>query len=373
MVYLDNAATSRYKPLGVKYSVLKELSRSANPGRSGHDESIRAATEVEECRDVINKVFCDGKVIFTKNCTEALNLSILGSRPKKQVVTTVSEHNSVLRPLRYLQKKGEISLKILSPVDGDYLAPLIEALKTPTSMVVVGAMSNVTGAINDIYKLSQAVKERSDALFITDMAQAAGHVKVDYSYVDMAAFAGHKSLHGPQGTGFLIAKPNLSLSPLIMGGTGSSSLSLDQPDDLPEGMEAGTLNTPGIVGLRRGIEWTNRRFDKINSSINKVFEHLKEGFLHIGGLKIIAANNGIILANATDMSPSEFADRLNDNGVCVRAGLHCAPLMHEYLHTAPYGAVRFSIGYGNDLSDAERTIEVVKNICNAHTRSNVYW
>ena len=119
MVYLDNAATSRYKPLGVKYSVLKELSRSANPGRSGHDESVRAATEVEECREVICNTFFDGKVIFTKNCTEALNLSIFGSRPKKQVVTTVAEHNSVLRPLRYLHKKGEISLKIISPERGD--------------------------------------------------------------------------------------------------------------------------------------------------------------------------------------------------------------------------------------------------------------
>ena len=194
MVYLDNAATSRFKPIKVKISVLRELNRSANPGRSGHDESIRAASEIEECRELIGKTFFEGKTVFTKNCTEALNLAIFGSRPKKQVVTTYAEHNSILRPLRYLQKTGQITLKVIAPD----ITELTEALKTPTSLVAITAMSNVTGEVNDIFALSKLVKERSDALFLCDMAQAAGHAKFSFDYVDMAAFAGHKSLHGIQ-------------------------------------------------------------------------------------------------------------------------------------------------------------------------------
>ena len=373
MIYFDNAATTRFKPLCVKSAVIKELSRSANPGRSGHDASIRAATEVEECREIINKVFFDGKVVFTKNCTEALNLAIFGSRPKNQVVTTVTEHNSVLRPLRYLEKTGKIKLTIIRPDKDGYAVPLQKALTIPTSMVIIGGMSNVTGQSNDIATLSKIVKEKSDALFLCDMAQAAGHIKIDFSYVDMAAFAGHKSLHGIQGTGFLIVKNNLTLSPLIMGGTGSYSLSLEHPNDIPEGMEAGTINTPGIAALRRGIEWTYKRFDKVNKKIGRVHKYLCDGFAHVDNLEVIAADNGIILTNVKGMAPSEFADRLNENGICVRAGLHCAPLAHEFLKTLPDGAVRFSAGFNNDISDAERTVEVVEKICHTVIFGRVYW
>ena len=148
-----------------------------------------------------------------------------------------------------------------------------------------------------------------------------------------------------------------------MGGTGSYSYSLDHPNDVPEGMEAGTLNTVGIVALRHGIEWTNRHFDRINAKINAVFSHIKEGFENIDGLNIIAANNGIILANVKKIDPTDFASLLNENGIYVREGLHCAPLMHKKLGTNLFGAVRFSVGFNNDLSDAERTVEVVKGIC----------
>ncbi|MGN1041997.1 MAG: aminotransferase class V-fold PLP-dependent enzyme, partial [Christensenellales bacterium] len=256
MIYLDNAATTRFKPTAVKCAVLRELCRPANPGRSSHDESIRAGILVEKCRDEIKKRFFDGNVVFTKNCTEALNLAIFGSNPSRQVVATVYEHNSVLRPLKKLADDGKITLKLIDHSDEN---SLLRALRTPTSLVVMTAMSNVTGKAFDISSLSKLIKSESDAKILVDCAQSAGHVKTDLTYVDMCAFAGHKSLHGPQGTGFLLLRDDVRLTARLLGGTGTSSLDIRHPNTIPEGMEAGTLNTPGIAGLYEGIKWTMNR------------------------------------------------------------------------------------------------------------------
>ena len=371
MVYFDNAATTRFKPISVTTAVVKHVVKSANPGRSSHDESINAFLAIDDCREEIARRFFAGRTIFTKNCTEALNLAINGSGLKNRVVTTVMEHNSVLRPLYKLSKLGMIELVIVQPKDGDIIAPVLNAVNKNTSAVIVSAMSNVTGHIIDIDELSNKIKSQSDALFICDMAQAAGHVQYKFDCVDMAAFAGHKSLHGIQGTGFLLVKDHIRLEPLIMGGTGSSTTSLESPKSIPDGMEAGTLNTPGIVALCRGIKWTYRYFDRLNRRIEKVFLHMKEVFERIDNLLLIAAENGIITANIMGMDSSDFAAKLNDNGIAVRSGLHCAPLAHKYLMTEKSGAVRFSIGYNNDLSDAERAIEVVEGICHAAKSSRV--
>lgn len=364
MIYLDNSATSRYKPLCVKTAVARELFNSANPGRGSHKASLRIALIVEECRELIQKTYFRGNVVFTKNCTEALNLGIFGVRPDKQVITTVYEHNSVLRPLKFLSDEGKIKLTVLEPNGkGNFEPALLKALKTPTSLVVVTAMSNVTGFAPDAETIADVVKKNSDAKILIDMAQAAGHLKFDCKNVDMCAFAGHKSLHGPQGTGFLLCKKNIRLRPLILGGTGTSTLSLRHPNDVPDGMEAGTINGLGIAGLLRGIEWTEKNFNKIRGKISELENRLRAGLERIKGVKIYACENGIVLCNFPGLSSETAADILSEKyGVCVRGGLHCAPLAHRFSGTLPGGAVRMSLGCDNTPGDVDGAVEAAREI-----------
>lgn len=366
MIYIDNAATTRFKPFGARMAAIKEMRNSANPGRSSHSASLRSALIVEECRAKITECFYDGNVIFTKNCTEALNLAILGSEPTGQVITTAFEHNSVLRPLKFLSDSGKIKLTVIAPdKSGNIEATLLSLLKRPTSLVVLNGMNNTTGRIQDIGALSKKIKSVSNAKILIDMAQAAGHAKFDYSAVDMCAFAGHKSLHGLQGTGFLLAKPDIKLKARILGGTGTSSLDIEHPNDIPDGMEAGTLNTVGIAALREAIDWTNKNFDKINAKIDKLTKTLFDGFKEIPRLKIYAAEHGILLCNFLNTDCVGVADILNaEYGICVRSGLHCAPLAHKELGTLPCGAIRFGIGYNNTVSDIEKCVEAMEEISN---------
>ena len=372
MIYFDNAATSAYKPFSVKKAILRELNHSANPGRSSHAASLRAAMIVSDCREEIQRRFFSGNVIFTKNCTEALNLAIFGCPKKGAVVTTVFEHNSVLRPLKKTCDENHRELRVVSPENGDIVLPLLRAIKNDAKLVVVTAMSNVTGGCFPVAEIAKKVKERSDALIVVDMAQAAGHVRVDLSDVDLCAFAGHKGLLGPQGTGFLLCRERVALTPLLYGGTGSHGMSLTQPFDLPDGQEAGTLNTVGIAGLREGIKFVYDRFDVLNKRREKVFNALTDGLRFIRNIRVLAAENGIVTMNFASLDCAEGADRLDQYGVCVRAGLHCAPLAHKYLGTLPEGAIRFSVGVDNTVSEVETALEVVEKI--AHTRpvSGIY-
>lgn len=360
---MDNSATSRFKPFCVKRVCLREIYNSANAGRSSHKASIRAALKIEETRETVCSNFFDGKVIFTKNCTEALNLGMLGSKLSQQVITTVFEHNSVLRPLKSLEKKGQISLRILSPDNDGLLKPLANALITPTSMVVISAMSNVTGYALPVEEMASLVKKKSNALVMVDMAQAAGHIKIDYQNIDMIATSGHKSLHGLQGTGFLLIKKDITLSPLIMGGTGTSSLSLDPPVIIPESLEAGTANTIGIACMNVSIKWTMKNMEKIIEKCQRLQNFLTDELKQIPQVKIYGANNGVILINVGDLPSSEVGDILSQEyGICVRSGLHCAPLMHRYLGTNERGGVRISIGYNNRNRDIERLAEAINEI-----------
>lgn len=363
MIYLDNSATTRYKPLCVKIACLKEIQNSANAGRSSHKASIRAALKIEETRQTVCKYFFDGNVVFTKNCTEALNIAILGSSLSKQVITTVYEHNSVLRPLKYLEKKGQITLTILSPDKEGIIAPLLNALNVPTSMVAITAMSNVTGYELPVEEIAKIVKNKSKALVLVDMAQAAGHCKLNYNDIDMIATSGHKSLHGLQGSGFLLAKNYIPLSPLTMGGTGTSSLSLDPPIVIPESLEAGTANTIGISCLNEGIKWTMKHYQKLHNICVKLQGFLVDELKQIPEVKVFGAANGVTLFNINKMPSSEVGDILSkEYGICVRSGLHCAPLMHRYLGTNELGGVRASIGYNNKNHDIECLADAVKEI-----------
>lgn len=363
MIYLDNAATTRRKPLSVLLSATREMLFSANAGRGGHKASLRVALEVEKTRDIIKDCFFDGNVIFTKNCTEALNLAIVGSEPKKQVITTVFDHNSVLRPLKRLENEGKISLKILTPDKDGFAGPLLEALKKETSLVVMTARSNVNGMRTDVEKMARIVKERSHALFLADLAQSAGYEKLVYDDMDMIAAPGHKGLHGLQGTGFLLVRPNLSLSPIITGGTGTSSLSLTIPLEVPEGMEAGTLNAVGVISLRQGIEHVFHGMERREKRVSFLVTTMKKRLEKEEKVITYPSEGNVVLCNVKGRESAEVCDELSARyGICARGGLHCAPLMHAFLGTGKTGAIRFSFGEGNDLIQTIYASEMLKKI-----------
>ncbi len=362
-IYLDNAATSRHKPRAVIRAVEKELLRSSNPGRGGHKESLRALTKVESARDEVCSLVGNRDVIFTKNCTEALNIAIFSAYKSGEIITTSYEHNSVLRPIEKLKNSGAsvhyVSTKgqIITPKD------LQKYINKKTSLIVIQEMSNVNGTKQPIEELGAFIKDYGIP-FCVDIAQSIGHVKTDYKDVDYLAAPSHKGLHGTQGAGFLAVKKGCPLSPVLYGGTGTESASLKQPLTPPEGLEAGTLNTAGIVGLKEAIKYTKIHFERINKKIKNLSAYLLTELKKIDGVRLYTTEqNGVISFNVGEYSSTEIADILDrEYDICVRAGLHCAPLMHRYLGTFRQGTVRASIGVNNTYGDIERLIEAVRSL-----------
>ena len=365
MIYFDDAATSRYKPACVKRAVADSLRHSANPGRGSHDEAIRGATLVEETRAELAAFVGanHANVIFTKNCTEALNLAILGTaRAGGHVVTTVWEHNSVLRPLTALQKEGLISLSIVGGKGEEITTKEIERnLTDETYLVAVTAMSNVTGYTPPLHEIGDLCAKHGVKLLV-DGAQALGHIPIDFDKIgiDLLAGAGHKGIHGTMGTGFLIFGKHTFVTPLLYGGTGTESDNLTQPTEPPESLEAGTLNLTGIAALGAGVRWTKKHFEKNNERIAELSFYLHEAFKE-REIKVYSVAGSPILCFAMPEKTSvEVADFLNVRcGIAVRAGLQCAPLAHKTLGTEKEGLVRVSIGCHNTLSEAKKLLRAL--------------
>ena len=367
-IYLDNSATTRFKPKTVIKAVESTLRCSANAGRGGHEDSIRSAIIVENTREIIKSITFDGIVIMTKSCTEALNLALFGlDLEGKEIVTTVFEHNSVLRPLERLKGKGVV-VNYLAPEDGIVkISDLQSVFTEKTALLVMSEMSNVTGQVQNVKELAKYAREKG-VLTLIDTAQSLGHVTGDYSYVDMLASSGHKGLHSPQGTGFLVFRDNISLTPLTCGGTGTDSVNLSQPLTPPEAHESGTLNTPGIAGLYEGIKWTKRHYDYLLNHVAILTNKLSNALKDIDGVKLYSDNlYGIVAFNLKGLTSNETADILDkEYGISVRSGLHCAPLMHKHLGTLESGIVRASIGVNNSESDIDALIQAIKIILKNH-------
>lgn len=365
--YLDNAATSRYKPFPVLRAVNKELRASANPGRGGHRNSINAAMTIEDCRKEVRRLTGMPNVVFTKNCTEALNLALFGMKLSGEVITTVFEHNSVLRPLKCLESEGKLSLRIIRPagcvVTYKDIAPY---LNSSTSLIVISEVSNVTGARHGIEDICAHAKAKCVPVLL-DCAQSMGHTDADYSDADLIASSGHKGLHGPQGTGFLAFR-DIKISPLLYGGTGTDSYNLVQPHGYPEGLESGTQNTCGIAGLSAGIKWTLAHKAKTEAKTKALATLLLDGLKRLDGIKIyFEGTSGVVCFNVHNLPSSEVADILDtEYNISVRAGLHCAPLAHRYLGTEKQGGVRVSIGCGNTVSDINNLLSALEEILSRH-------
>ncbi|MFA5449321.1 MAG: aminotransferase class V-fold PLP-dependent enzyme [Clostridia bacterium] len=359
--YLDNAATSRYKPRAVIRAVNKHLKHSANPGRGGHRDSISAGLTLELAREQIRRLVGEGEVILTKSCTEALNIAIFGIEPKGEVITSVFEHNSVLRPLYHLSEKKQIRLKFVKPFSNIITAKEVSKLITEdTSLIVLGEMSNVTGALHEVAEIGMLAREKS-IVTIIDAAQSLGHTSSDYTNMDIIAASGHKGLHSPQGTGFLFFRENIKLQPLIYGGTGTKSKMTKQPLEPPEAFESGTVNTLGFAGLAAGIEWSLAHQKKINAKIHTLSRLLIENLRKVNGVALYTDNyNGVVSFNLKNMPSTEVASKLDaDYGIAVRSGLHCAPLAHRHLGTISQGTVRASVGYNNTASDIYKLVNAI--------------
>ncbi|MCS7286773.1 MAG: aminotransferase class V-fold PLP-dependent enzyme [Anaerolineae bacterium] len=379
IIYLDNAATSFPKPPQVVEAIVRFLTRvGANPGRSGHRLSVEAGRIVYETREALAELFGISdplRIVFGHNATEMLNLVLTGFlRPGDHVITSSMEHNSVMRPLRALEKNGvEISVLkcspegLLDPVD------LERAIRPSTRLIVLNHASNVTGTILPVREAGKLARQYG-AYLLVDAAQTAGAhpIDVEADGIDFLAFTGHKSLLGPTGTGGLYIGPRVpleELKPLKRGGTGSRSELEEQPDFLPDKYESGTLNAAGLAGLGAGVRFIlERGVEEIRCHELRLTALLLEGLSSIERVRLYGPSDlslriGIVSFNVEGLEPSDVAFALDEEfGIMCRPGLHCAPSAHRTMGTFPKGTVRFSIGFFNTVEEVEKAIEAIKKI-----------
>ncbi len=377
MIYLDNAATSFPKPKRV-YDRMDQFLRqeAANPGRSGHRLSVAAEAQIVQARSLLAKLFNvkePERIIFALNCTDSLNIAIKGTlRDGDHAITTVMEHNSVLRPLNALEAAGKITLTKLKPSPEGVLDPaeVKKALRSNTKLVVITHASNVIGVLEPVGEIGRIVRQ-TEALFLVDAAQTAGAIPIDVECdsIDLLAFPGHKSLYGPPGTGGLYAGERTKLMPWREGGTGYSSESDIHPDVLPYLLEGGTPNSAGIVGLKEGVSFIlEEGIDRIQRHEQSLVRRLRDGLKTIEGVKLFGVDDVMKAAAPVSFSvrgiePQDFCLVLDQSfEIAARAGLHCAPLMHEFLGTFPRGCIRFSPGYFNTISEIDQAVGAVREI-----------
>ena len=378
MIYLDNAATSFPKPVAVYDEVLNCMKNyCANPGRSAYDMAIKAASKIMEARQEISCLFNIPNplnVIFTSNATEGLNIGIKGVlNPGDHVISTMIEHNSVLRPLNSLNKQG-VEVTLISVDKRGYIniKDIEKNIKSNTKMIIINHSSNVLGTIQDIETIGMLAKSKG-ILFMIDSSQSAGSISIDIKRdnIDILAFSGHKGLMGPQGTGGLYIKEGLQLNNFNEGGTGSRSHFMIQPDFLPDKFESGTLNTPGIAGLCEGVKFIRTTgIDKIKKHEEELMTYMIEElkklpYIKIYGCDSAKSRNGVISFNIDGIDSSIVGEKLNEKGIAVRTGYHCAPLIHDIINTDYCGTVRVSVGYFNTFKDIEDLLCAVISIYNS--------
>ena len=375
MIYLDNAATTMHKPAEVIEAVAQAMNSMGNAGRGAHSASIGASRTIYDTREMICK-FVNGtnpkQVVFTNNSTESLNIAIKGIlNPGEHVVTTMMEHNSVLRPLYEMEEKG-VSLTIVKSdkrgiVD---LNDIEDAIRENTRAIVCTNGSNLTGNLVDIEKVGEIAK-RHGILFIVDASQTMGAFPIDVQKmnIDVLCFTGHKSLMGPQGTGGMYVREGLKIRPLKCGGSGVQTYNKKHPEEMPTALEAGTMNGHGIAGLHAALEYIERTgIDKIREKEQDLMWTFYQGVKDIPNVKVygdFSTKNRcpIVTINIGDYDSSEVSDELlTEYGISTRPGAHCAPLMHEALGTVDQGAVRFSFSHYNTFEEVEEAIKAVKEL-----------
>ena len=368
MIYFDNAATSFPKPRCV-YEKLEECIKSycGNPGRSSHALSRRSDEEIYNTRELVSRLLglhAPERVVFTQNATHALNLAIKTTvREGSHVIISDIEHNSVIRPLNAICKNKNVSYSVFSLL-GDVRKNLLSAIKPNTETVICNLLSNVNGELLDMKTVSDVCREKS-LKFIADASQKIGHIDInlDKTPCDILCAPGHKGLFGIQGAGFAVICDNLTRDSFIEGGSGTDSNKADMPLYLPERYEAGTLPTPSIVTLGAGIDFIHSvGIEEIYKKINFLTELLVSELESLKIVSYISGKNGVISFTLNKIPPMRVAQLLDDNGICVRAGLHCAPLIHKRLGTDKNGSVRISLSFFNTKNEIYAFLKILKEI-----------
>ena len=380
MIYLDNGATTLQKPECVKEALLEAMASMGNSGRGVHDASLYAGRTIYRARESLAELLgaaAPEQVAFTANATESLNL-VLGGLfgPGDHVITTVCEHNSVLRPLYRLQGVELSVLSVKAEAGEERRAGILaydelESLLRPnTKALIITHASNLTGNITDLERAAAFAKKHS-LLLIVDAAQTAGAVPMDMERmgIDVLCFTGHKGLYGPQGTGGVCVRPGLSIRPLKVGGSGIHSFDREHPSEMPAALEAGTLNGHGIAGLGAAARWLlETGVEQIRAREQALLRRFVDGVKEVEGVTLygnpdLDRRTGIQSLNIRDYDSARVADWLyEDYGIAVRGGAHCAPLMHEALGTREQGAVRFSFSYFNTEAEADEAAAAVREL-----------
>lgn len=377
MIYLDNAATTIHKPQTVIDAVTQAMRSLGNAGRGATSGALDAARTIHGCRAKLARLLgCPraDHVCFTPNSTAALNTVINGvARPGDRVVTTVLEHNSVLRPLNRLAVEQGVTVEHAGcDANGVLDYDELEQLVTPgTRAVVVTHASNVTGNAVDIARVA-AMAHAAGALVIVDASQSAGtaHIDMQAMGLDVVCFTGHKGLMGPQGTGGLAVAEGIDVAPWAMGGTGVHSFDALQPLEWPTRLEAGTLNGHGIAGLSAGLDFIEAQggVEAIAAHERALADRFLAGVREIPGIALYGAfdqpvRSAIVSLNVGDIDSAEISDALMQGwGIATRPGAHCAPLMHRALGTERQGVVRFSFGYFNTDEEVDTAIDALRDL-----------
>lgn len=379
MIYLDNAATSWPKPPAVLEAMTKFMNEiGANPGRSGHSLSIEAGKVVFKARENVARLFNISRlqrIVFTKNITEALNYVLLTMlQAGDHVITTSMEHNSVMRPLRHLEKKGVELTVVDADTEGSCNAfDISEAIKQNTRMVVVNHGSNVTGTIQDIQAIGEICKDKK-VLMVVDSAQTAGVIPIDVEKmnIDILCFTGHKGLFGPMGTGGVYLSDTINPVPLLYGGTGSLSDLEEQPNFLPDIWESGTMNTVGIAGLGAGIGFIlDTGLETIRNHEKRLTRFFIDQLKDVENITLFGPSDenrktAVASINIRELVCSDIGQALDQAfGIMVRTGLHCAPAAHKTIKTFPTGTVRFSFSYLTTMEELKQATDAICYIANS--------
>lgn len=374
-IYIDNAATSFPKPEEVYSEVLNCMRNyAANPGRSTHTMALQSSFKVSETREILSNFFnvtSPFNMIFTSNATEGLNIGIKGVlKPGDHVISTVIEHNSVLRPLNSLSKKGvQVTLLAVDKYGKLNINNLKKEIQKNTKLIVINHASNVLGTLQYINTIGKIARS-AGILFMVDGSQSAGTINIDVEKynIDLLAFPGHKGLMGPQGTGGLFIREGISMENFKEGGTGSNSISMTQPEFLPDKFESGTVNVPGIAGLCEGVKFIQkigrRNIQKHEEGLIEYLlrEFKKMSYVKVHGLDSFEKRSAVISINIDNMDSSEVGYLLNKKGIAVRTGYHCAALIHPIIGTSKTGTVRFSPGYFNTYEEMEEVVKAIQDI-----------
>ena len=375
MIYFDNAATAFHKPPEVERAVINAFHTIGNSGRGAYDPTLNASRLIYDTREKLVRLFGvtdPTRIAFTANATEALNIAIQGLiESNDHVITTVCEHNSVLRPLYLMEKQGtEVTyMKADSYGRLDYDG-LERSIQPNTKAVVITHASNLTGNVTDIKRVSEFTR-KYNILLVVDASQTAGTIPINVEEIgiDVLCFTGHKGLMGPQGTGGIYVKEGVQINPFKVGGSGFHSFDKEHPSMMPTALEAGTLNGHGIAGLNASLSFIERvSIHTIHSKETLLAKRFIEGIQSIEGIKLYgdleaSERAAIVSLNIGDMDSSVVSDILwEDYEICVRAGAHCAPLMHKALGTVEQGTVRFSFSYFNTEEEVDEAIKAIREI-----------